>query len=86
MKSFQKIKEGNVDQAFIEGAAAAYPKGCNWVLIGKDNFEHTADWAYAGSEAELREELRDKLGNQVCIVDEPNYISDGTLHRSVYPR
>jgi hypothetical protein len=27
MKSFQKIKEGKVDQAFIEAAAAAYPKG-----------------------------------------------------------
>src|ERR1700722_876622 len=40
MKSFQKIKEGNVDQAFIDAAAAMYPRGGNWILIGKDNFEH----------------------------------------------
>ncbi len=76
MKSFQKIKEGIVDQAFIEGAAAVYKTGANWVLIGKENFEHTAGRAYAGSEGELREELQDRLGNHVCIVDEPNYISD----------
>jgi hypothetical protein len=76
MKSFQKIKEGIVEHAFIEAAAAVYRMASNWILIGKDNFEHTAEWAYAGSEAELREELQDRLGNYVCIVDEPNYISD----------
>jgi hypothetical protein len=75
MKSFEKIKEGTVDQAFIEAAAAAFKKGC-WILLGKDNFKHTAPWAYAESEGELREELQNRLGNHVCIVDEPNYISD----------
>src|SRR5438128_2455246 len=42
MKSFQKIKEGKVDQIFLEAAVAAYPKGSHWILIGRDNFEHTA--------------------------------------------
>lgn len=76
MKSFRKIKEGMVDQAFIEAATAVYPKGGNWILIGKDNFKHTADRAYAFSEGEVNEGLRDRLGNHVCIIDEPNYISD----------
>jgi hypothetical protein len=76
MKSFQKIKEGKVDEAFIEAAAAIYPTGANWILIGKDNFEYTPGFAYASSDEELRENLQDRLGNHVFIVDEPNYISD----------
>jgi len=76
MKSFPKIKEGRVDQAFIEAAAAVYRTGANWILIEKDNFEHIAHFAYGGSEGEVREELGDRSGKHVCIVDEPNYISD----------
>lgn len=76
MKSFQKIKEGKVDEAYIKSAVAIYPKKANWVLIGKSNFEHTSGWAHAESEGELREGLQDRLGNYVCIVAEPNYISD----------
>jgi hypothetical protein len=76
MNSFRKIREGKVDRGFIESAAAACTKGSSWVLIGKDNFEHTPASAYAESEAEVREELQDRLGNHVCIVDEPDYISD----------
>jgi hypothetical protein len=75
MKSFEKIMEGRVDHHFIEAATAAYKKGC-WILIGKDTFKDTAPWASAESEGELREELQDRIGNHVSIVQEPNYISD----------
>jgi hypothetical protein len=85
MKSFQKIKEGMVHQSFIEAATAAYRKGSNWILIGRDNFEHTAAWAYAESESELREELQDRLDNHVCIVAEPHYNDDKHSIRAYVP-
>ncbi|MDB6023829.1 MAG: hypothetical protein JWM68_52 [Verrucomicrobiales bacterium] len=54
MKSSQKIKQGNVDEAFIETASSLFPEKGNWILIGKDHFKHTAAWAYVESELELR--------------------------------
>jgi hypothetical protein len=76
MKSFQKTKQGKFDEKFLEEATALYMKGNHWILIGNDNFEHKAGFGYAESEAELREELLDRMGNHVCIVDEPNCMSE----------
>jgi hypothetical protein len=76
MRSFKKIKDGRVDQAFLEGALEKYSEGTSWIIVGEDNFEHTADWAYAESRDELTEELQDRMGNHVIIVAEPDYIND----------
>ncbi len=75
VKQFEVVKEGLVDQRFTDELLPAYRSGTSWILIGPDNYEHTADWAYAESDSELREELDDRIGNSVCVIKEPNYIS-----------
>ena len=76
MKSFDMLTEGLVDPSFIQKSCEIFRPGNSWVLIGPDNYEHTADWAFADSEDELREELEARMGNVVSIVADPNYIDD----------
>lgn len=95
-RRFTVIKEGGVDQRFIDELISMYPSGSSWILIGADNFEYTSDWAYAETVSELNEGLGDRIGNNVCVVDEPDYIntekfmeayvpdSDGIVRPGVY--
>ena len=76
MKSFRVIDEGAVTEDFLSKLIRTYPEGENWILIGPDNFEHTLDWAFAESKSELKEELEGRLGREVCIVEEPDFVSD----------
>ena len=76
MKSFNVICRGIVTDDFIVSAIADYESDKSWILIGGDNYEYTADWAFAESEAELKEELDARLGNEVCIVSEPDHWSE----------
>jgi hypothetical protein len=75
-KSINVVNEGTVDRNFIEDSILKYPQGASWVLIGPDNYDYTADWAYAESKSELAEELEDRIGNVVCIINEPEYMSE----------
>jgi hypothetical protein len=76
VKSINVVNEGTVDRSFIEKSMSKYPQGASWVLIGPDNYEYTANWAYAESKSELAEELEDRIGNEVCIINEPEYMSE----------
>ena len=85
MKSFDKIREGTIDQRFIDRILPIYSEGATWIILGPDNFEHTSNWAYAESKDELNEELKNRLGNHVCIVREPEYISDSSSIEAYVP-
>lgn len=76
MKSFRVVDEGAVTECFVSRSIRNYPEGESWILIGPDNFQHTSDWAFAESKAELEEELGGRLGNDVCIIEEPDFLAD----------
>ncbi len=76
MKSFRPILEGVVDNRFLAQALAAYEQGGYWLLIGPDIFPHTPDWAFGQSADEVQEELETRLGNRVCIVEEPDWFDE----------
>lgn len=52
VKSIDVVNEGTVDRSFIDDSISKYPQGASWVLIGPDNYDYTADSAYAGSKSE----------------------------------
>lgn len=76
MMSFDVVNEGAVDVDFIKASVAKYSSGSDWVIIGPDKHEYTNCWAYASSESELKEELESRIGKSVCIVSDPDYVSD----------
>ena len=76
LQSIDVVNEGIVDRVFIEDSISKYSPGASWVLIGPDNYEHTANWADAGSRSELAQELEDRTGNMVCIIKDPDYINE----------
>jgi hypothetical protein len=82
VNSFNIVKEGTVDRSFIEDSLLRYPGGASWVLIGPDNYEYTADWAYAESKSELQEEIEDRIGN---VIDDPDYIREGSAIDAYIP-
>jgi hypothetical protein len=76
MKSFVKVLTGIVDDRFIERCRSLFTENDNWLLIGDDNYEYTANWDIPESLSELVEALHDRVGNEVVVVEEPDYISN----------
>lgn len=78
MRSFITLKHGVVDHSFIKDSldSLTEPTNGDWLIIGEDNFEHTANWAFAENIDELKEELNGRIGNEVYILEEPDWNND----------
>jgi hypothetical protein len=87
-KTFDFLKEGLVTQDFIDETLTQLNsiKSTDWLLIflGQEK-QKTNNWAYAGTEIELKEMLHDNLGHYVKILDEPEWLDENKVIHGYEP-
>ncbi len=76
-KSFQLVLKGLVDENFILKKAAILKKidTIDWLVLG-DSQEVTSECNFVTDRIELQQELFSRLGEEVIILEEPDWISE----------
>lgn len=77
IKSVQLILAGMVDRDFIEKRVMDLPKpkSGSWLVLG-NSIKGNCDWRFVEDGKELEKELSDKIGEEVSIFEEPDWISE----------
>ena len=87
MKSFSLLERGRATPEFITKVMQNLekPAGLEWLVIGKTNDKYLDNWNWAETKEELKAEIEDRMGNEVTILEEPDWISDETSINAYAP-
>jgi hypothetical protein len=87
MKSFTLLERGIATPRFINEVMQNLdkPLGSEWLVIGKTNDKYLENWNWAATKEELIDEIKDRMGNEVTILEEPDWISDETSINAYVP-
>ena len=77
IRNCRLLKRGIVDEAFIDFTASSLPNATgDWLLIGSCNDKTLGDWTFCEDRAELRGNLRDRVGLETFIFAEPDWFDE----------
>ncbi len=77
MKSVSLIFGGRIEAELVETALSGYQETSSWLIMATASTSLPADWAFAGSRVELRDEVEFRLGEEIAVVEEPDWHCDG---------